>query len=432
MRQGILLLSHCGFSFMEDLIAATGRQGRAALVLSSRPITDAEPRLETLAGLADRVIATGAHALTWADVAHALDQLQAEGWRIEACVSVWEGYRGLMAQANRRLGVPDLTPETVARITDKLWLRLSLAECGLTRVQAEPASAAALRRWQEQGRPGFVKPRRGIASYGARRLRPGLTMAALEAVRNQLVVDTLYADLLADAEFFIEDYIDGPEYSFEVIALNGRPYLIGVHQKLQVTETEHTVLEDCCVSPPPAWDAVTARRCQDWLGRLMAATAANWGCFHIEARLTDQGWELIEINPRVGGALISDSVAVQTGGQSLLDYWLRALLAGDAWDSAALGADLMALQNAYPHPRASFFRVYFARPGTIAAIRRGTMKQQPDSIQCFLEPGTTVEESAREVFLGQALWSFEYADRDTAIPDLVSTSEDALSAVYLD
>jgi biotin carboxylase len=257
-------------------------------------------------------------------------------------------------------------------------------------------------------------------------------MAELDTLREKVVRDTVYADLLADAEFLLEDYIDGDEYSFEVIALDGRPYLVAAHLKLQVTETDQTVLEDCCVSPPLDWDARQAERCHEWLDRLMAATGANWGCFHIEARLTAHGWELIEINPRVGGALISASVAAQTGGDSLLDYWLRVLLARSAEEAAALNAKLRTLQSAYPHPRASFFRVYFAKPGKIESIRRGEMKRQPDSVQCFLEPGALVEESDREVFLGQALWSFESADRNAVVADLVGDSADTLSAVYAD
>jgi len=108
------------------------------------------------------------------------------------------------------------------------------------------------------------------------------------------------------------------------------------------------------------------------------------------------------------------------------------LLARGAEDTAALSAELNALQDAYPHNRASFFRVYFAKPGKILSIRRGEMKRQPDSIQCFLEPGALVEESDREVFLGQALWSFESVDRSAVVSDLVGESADTLIAVYLD
>ncbi|HVK93822.1 MAG TPA: biotin carboxylase, partial [Noviherbaspirillum sp.] len=108
---GVLLLSHCGYSFLEDLIAALEARGLRTFVLSSLPLAEHRPqRLADLQRKVSRLLSTSEHELTRNDVDIALDTLADEGEQVLACVTVWEGYRGLMAHANARLGIPDLTP----------------------------------------------------------------------------------------------------------------------------------------------------------------------------------------------------------------------------------------------------------------------------------------------------------------------------------
>ena len=110
-RNGVLLLSHCGFSFMEDLLESVKARGFRGIVLSSRPLPEVEAtRLVELEQQADRLITTQSHALTAEDVEATLKTLQADGETLLCCICVWEGYRDLMALANQNLGVPDLTP----------------------------------------------------------------------------------------------------------------------------------------------------------------------------------------------------------------------------------------------------------------------------------------------------------------------------------
>jgi hypothetical protein len=428
---GVLLLSHCGFSFMENLAAAVRARGLRVLILSSRPADETPGRLAQLRELADAVLdVPDRHELVEQDVETALDVLRSRGEKVVACLSVWEGYRGLMARANTRLDVQDLDIGTVELLADKLRVRQALLAVGLTRVRAEPATDEALQRWLREARPGFVKPRRGIASFGAQRLRPGLTAHGLAALIESSRSDPVYGSLIGPSSFFIEDHVAGPEFSFEVLALQGRAHLVTVHEKLELTETDTAVLEDSCASPPPGWGRAQHDEAAAWVEALLGALGAGWGCFHIEARRTAQGWELIEANPRAGGALISHSSAAQHGGRSLLDQWLDLLLDQHGAAAERLREGLACQAGHYPNDRATFFRVYFAKPGLITALRRNEMTRTPDSLQSFLEPGTVVPASDREVFAGQALWSFEREHAADAVAHLLIESRHALEIEY--
>ncbi|MEU4270349.1 ATP-grasp domain-containing protein [Streptomyces sp. NPDC026092] len=441
--RGVLLLSHVGFSFLEDLARTVTARGLKVYVLSSLPEPQHQgSRPGALADLADDVRVTGEHVLTPHDVEEYLDGLRAAGERVACCLTVWEGYRHLMALANARLGVPDLDEKQVPELRDKLTLRNRLADAGLSRVRAAALTPETLAARRSDGGRHFVKPVSGIASFGTFPLAPDTTWADLERIAAEAAADTVYASAFTPGqesgdrgmEFLVEDYVPGREFSFEVIVVDDEPHVVAVHEKCEVTETAGTVLENACVSPPTSLSAEETAAGLRWVSSVLFVLGLRWGCFHVEARYDAlSGWDLIEVNPRVGGSLISPSVAALTGGPGLLDLWLDALLATDG--PAAFAKTLKSLSYApdgtSPSGNATFFRVFFADPGTIRAVGPGgELPLRPVLSQILLEPGDVVESSSREVFLGQVLWSMDRADRDALLPGLLTASERAIEIVY--
>ncbi|MBD0711494.1 biotin carboxylase [Streptomyces sp. CBMA291] len=448
---------------MEDLVGAVKARGLKCHVLSSLPEPQHQKtRPAELAGLADDIRVTAGHVLTAHDVENHLDRLRAEGARIEGCLTVWEGYRHLMALANARLGVPDLDEKQVLELRDKATLRNRLADAGLTRGRASLLTPETLAAHQRDGGRYFVKPVSGIASFGTFPLTAATTWADLERIAAEARSDTVYAGVFtpdpdpADPtspvnptgpvnskgpvnptapamRFLIEDYVPGREFSFEVIAVDHEPHVIAVHEKCEVTETANTVLEDACVSPPVSVSPQETAAGIRWVKSVLDTLGLGWGCFHVEARHSPSGWDLIEVNPRVGGSLISPSVAALTGGPDLLDLWLDSLLT--AHRPAAFREELHALSytpDGTPQGRgATFFRVFFADPGTIREVRLADdLPLRPVLSHILLKPGDTIRSSAREVFLGQVLWSMDRTERDTILPALRPASEHAIEIVY--
>lgn len=467
--RGVLLLSHVGFSFMEDLLGTVTARGLKGYVLSSLP----EPQYQasrpaTLADLADDVRVTGGHVLTARDVEDYLDRLQAAGAAVQCCLTVWEGYRHLMALANARLGVPDLDEKQVLDLRDKLTLRNRLADAGLSRGRASALTPETLAERQREGGRYFVKPVSGIASFGTFPLTADTTWTDVERIAAEARSDTVYSSAftaqpssgspvgpgphahpavdegvgpgagsghgVADGmEFLVEDYVPGREFSFEVIVVDAEPHVVAVHEKCQVTETAGTVLENACVSPPTSLSQEEIAAGIRWVTSVLDVLDLDWGCFHVEARHAASGWDLIEVNPRVGGSLISPSVAALTGGPGLLDLWLDSLLAADqpADFSKALKSLSFAADGTTQGRNATFFRVFFANPGTIRAVGlNDDLPLQPVVSHVLLKPGDVVHSSSREVFLGQVLWRMDRADRDAVLPQLLPASEHAIEIVY--
>lgn len=440
---GVLLLSHVGFSFLEDLARTVTARGLKVYVLSSLPEPQHQgSRPGALADLADDVRVTTDHVLTPQDVEDHLDRLEAAGTSVLCCLTVWEGYRHLMALANARLGVPDLDEKQIPELRDKLTLRNRLADAGLSRGRASALTPETLAARQADGGRHFVKPVSGIASFGTFPLTSDTTWADLERIAAEARADTVYAGAFTThqgpgdpgvVDFLVEDYVPGREFSFEVIVVDDEPHVVAVHEKCEVTETAGTVLENACVSPPTSLSREETAAGIRWVANVLFVLGLRWGCFHVEARHAPSGWDLIEVNPRVGGSLISPSVAELTGGPGLLDLWLDSLLT--AHRPAAYLRTLKSLSYAPDGtPRsanATFFRVFFADPGTIRAVGpNDDLPLRPVLSQVLLKAGDVVESSSREVFLGQVLWRMDRADRDTILPELLPASERAIEIAY--
>ncbi|GAA2783126.1 ATP-grasp domain-containing protein [Streptomyces showdoensis] len=435
---GILLLSHVGFSFVEDLAEALGARGLKTFVLSSRPEPAHPGRLDDLRRLADRVTAADEHVLTHQDVETCLADLRRQGETVLACVTVWEGYRHLMSLANETLGVGDLGEKQVLGLRDKLGLRNRLFDAGLTRVRATELTPASLADRQADGGRHFVKPVSGIASYGAFPLTAATTWADVERITAESRDDTVYASAFGDdgLTFLVEDYLPGREFSFEVVVTERSAHVVALHEKCEVTETAGTVLENACTSPPVSVTAAERAAGIAWVRRLLDELDLRRGCFHIEARYDadrPEGarWDLIEINPRVGGSLISHSTRELTGGASLLDLWIDSLLAPEGFDERIASLSYTA-DGETPTENATFFRVFFAEKGRIASVRVNSeeLPLEPVVTHLLLKAGDTVDATAREVFLGQLLWRYPRGEAGRLFPELARASAHAIDIQY--
>lgn len=433
--RGALLLLHRGYSFVEDLAAVVRARGLEVYILSSRP---ADPqRVQALHRLGDWLHVTDADNLSEHDVVEALPRLAADGKHVAACLSVWEGARRLMAVANARLGVVDLPPGTIDLVQDKLAFRAHLAQAGLTRVTTQVLTPETLAAAQASGRRAFVKPRHGVASFGAFSRIQDLTWDRLQAMRREMAEDTDYAEILSRTEdFLLEDYIPGREYSFEIVATGGELFLVGVHEKVEIDEADGATLETACVSPPLELTADELAQARAYIHACCRAFDLHSGAFHIEARIDrDSGsWELIEINPRIGGAFINASLKAQRDGDCILVLWLQTLMAQDAVARAEL---LLHMHRRYDPARAVpgkhrvLFRVYFGTPGKhVVRVTQPTIERPPALIKVLVPDGTRLPKSSREVFVAQALWVADLSESAESIEHIKLISHRAVEIEY--
>ncbi|HEX4788906.1 MAG TPA: ATP-grasp domain-containing protein [Actinospica sp.] len=205
------------------------------------------------------------------------------------------------ARVAEALGLPGSPPEAVAACRDKYRTRAALAARGVSRVRCLSVRSAdeARRAAAEIGYPVVVKPRDQCNSHGVTRVDDPAAIAEAYA-RAAHAPWAEMAHEQPDA-VLVEEYLDGPEISVDAVAYQGRARVAVVARKEtgfapSFEETGHLV----DAADPLLEDERLAEVVEGALG----AVGYHTGAAHIELRITDYGYKIVEINARIGGGLI--------------------------------------------------------------------------------------------------------------------------------
>jgi biotin carboxylase len=415
VKRAVLLLMHQGKSFTREAAEAAARLEVSLVALSSRP-----ERPEVLADsrqyLADCLV-TETTELTEADVADVVGTFAERGYAIQAAVATFEGYRLLMAGLNQALDAPDSSVAALTLCLNKYDLRQFLHERGLSEVRSHrlvPGAVPPLdpaTRW-------FVKPVRGASSFAAFILDGQDDLDDLPEIQRQMRADhRMSAIFMNQYGFLVEDYVEGPEFSFETVVLDDAVHLC-VQEKARVERLRRTTLEAMSISPPIAVDREVLLRGAAFVSRCFAelkALGLTAGAFHVEAKywLARDRWEIVEINPRMGGSLINASVVALTG-ESMLELWLATLLVPDAQREAlharlTRASQLASIEAGSVEKATVFLSKYGEKGRTVDAIGFEPQPRPPQVLALHVQPGTTLDESDRAICLMDALWEVDAA-----------------------
>ncbi|MFI1014396.1 ATP-grasp domain-containing protein [Streptomyces sp. NPDC020965] len=244
-------------------------------------------------------------------------------------------------------GLPGPDPTAVRLLRDKARVREALYSAGLSRgtaavVEPHPDSAAAV--LERVGLPAVLKDSAGTSSRAVWivRDRDALHAALAEAAGTVLT-----------GRLFAEPFLAGPLYSAETLSWPGETRLLGVSSR-QTSRTPAVREEGAAF--PVALPPDELRAVEEWVGRVLAVAGHDQGFAHVEFVLTAHGPELVEINRRIGGALVAEALC-------------RALRTNvyEAMTQATLGLRpaLLDLPREDPGPAVAFVLVYADTPGVL-------------------------------------------------------------------
>jgi biotin carboxylase len=407
---------HQGKSFTREAAEAAARLGLSLVALSSRPERP-EVLEQTREHLADCVV-TDADELTPYDIKNIASVFAGRGYALEAAIATFEGYRVLMAALNQELGARDSSVRSLELCLNKFDLRRFLFERGLSEVRGYKLAGDA-RPDLDPGARWFVKPVRGASSFAAFVLDDAKALAELPEIQEQMRRDHRMRAIFMDQyDFLVEEYVEGPEFSFETILLD-EPRHLCVHEKARVERLERTTLEGMSISPPCAVGRDEVLRGADYVSEVFAALRGlglTDGAFHVEAKYWAERdrWEIIEINPRMGGSLIQDSVAAVTG-ESILELWIASLTAAGAprerlRERLDRCSQLTQLRRGTARRATLFLSKYGEKGRTVEYIEFAPVTRRPSVLKLLVKPGTTLDDSDRAIALMDALWEVDIDD----------------------
>lgn len=109
----------------------------------------------------------------------------------------------------------------------------------------------------------------------------------------------------------VEEYLQGPEFSVEVMVIDGEPYVLQITDKL-TTGAPHFV--EMGHSQPTSQPENEQKRIKDLACRAVKAIGIDIGPAHVEIILTKNGPKMVELGARMGGDCITTHlVPLSTG-----------------------------------------------------------------------------------------------------------------------
>ncbi|GAA2238830.1 ATP-grasp domain-containing protein [Streptomyces amakusaensis] len=261
------------------------------------------------------------------------------------------------AELAAEYGLPGPDPAAVRLLRDKSEVRRALHRAGVsgrTALAVDAAPDSAERVIEEIGLPAVLKDSSGTSSRGVWIVRDA---EALHTALAEAAGATLKGRL------FAEPFLAGPLYSAETLSWAGETRLLGVSSRL--TSRTPAVREEGAAFPvalPEDERDGIAR----WVGAALAAAGHDQGFAHVEFVLTAEGPELVEINRRIGGALIGEALCRSLRVnvyEALIDVTLGrrpALLDTDTDTDTGTDTD-----TAADGPAVAFVLVYPELPGVL-------------------------------------------------------------------
>ncbi|MGW4642230.1 ATP-grasp domain-containing protein [Sphaerisporangium sp. NPDC004334] len=228
-------------------------------------------------------------------------------------------YVATVAELAAHLGLPGNPPEAVRICRDKGRTRRALAKAGLRQprfavVHDQSETSAAVAR---VGLPCVVKP---VSGSGSEDVRLCATPAqALAQVAQVLSVRVNVRGQVCEPAALVEEYLEGPEFSVEMVHTDGEARCVGIVAK---SLTGHPYfVESGHLYPAPVGTA-DGEAMRETVRLALAAVGVQHGPTHTEVRLLPDGVAVVEINPRLAGGMIPELISL-VDGLDLLEQQIR-------------------------------------------------------------------------------------------------------------
>ncbi|MER9490076.1 lyase family protein [Mesorhizobium sp. M0563] len=221
--------------------------------------------------------------------------------------------------------------------------------------------------------PVVVKPVSGSGSSGVRLCdSAAAAIKAFESARSALLdqVDLPSPDIL------IQQYVEGKEYSAEIIAYDGTLHCLGILAK-------HKGPAPCFVEighdfPAPLPEP-SLKQLASFAERAVSALGLRFGPAHVEFVIAESGPVIIEVNPRLAGGMIPVMLS-HVLGTSVLDMVIR-LYAGEGFTPPRASARAGAIRFQLARKSGKLKRLDFSRKSDPTTPEAGFLKSEGEEVQ---------------------------------------------------
>lgn len=257
----------------------------------------------------------------------------------------------VMGRINDKLGLSGISRDTAIRATNKHLMRQAFEQGGA------PSPKSFCTNDADEGWSIFVnelshntailKPSRNSGSRGVAKISRQTSKEEFVSLFNRAMNES------RDKSVMIEQFIDGPEFSVEIIVWQGEPYVLTVTDK-KTTEAPYFV--ELGHNQPSVFPKEMQERLKDAAVAGVKALGLDNCAAHAELKLMDGEPYLMEIGARLGGDFISTELTHLSTGIDMVAAAINVALGEEP--------DLSPKET----PKGVCIRYFTPHPGRLTAI----------------------------------------------------------------
>ncbi len=229
--------------------------------------------------------------------------VQDQGKDIAAILSFIDPYVHVAAQLSKEFDITAVSPEPLAKMEDKLSTRELLKELSVSPYFARIEKEEAWKETVDKQTTSFPLIVKTPVSTGSKDV-------LLVKNKKQLIRSINNFFKKGNKDVLLEEYLEGPQYLIEACVYKGQVQIIAVIEQ-EITFSERFIVTGYCLlgnMDETFYDELYKTVCMI----LDRFNLKNGSC-HLEMRLVNNQWKLIEINPRISGGAMNRIIEIGTG-----------------------------------------------------------------------------------------------------------------------
>lgn len=233
-----------------------------------------------------------------------IKELHKQGKRVKAIISFVEPYVYLSARLAESNGINHFSSEAIMKMEDKILTRDALANTPYNPYYAIIPNRKQLLGFIENHAKMGPLMLKSPRSYGSRGVLLAENAEQLQTYTNYLF------NRYPGHPILVEEYLPGQQYLVEVLVYQNQINLVAVIEQ-EITYHKRFIVTGYLVLaqlPSDLFEEINGV-----VSSILKNFGMTMGACHLELRLVDNNWKLIEANPRISGGAMNQMIRVSCG-----------------------------------------------------------------------------------------------------------------------
>lgn len=232
-----------------------------------------------------------------------IGKVQEQGKKIEAILSFIDPFVHVAAKLSKELNITKVPPEPLEKMEDKVLTRELLKGLPASPYFETYKKGESLETFIANQKNRFPLIVKSPISTGSKDVLLIKDEKQFTQCINKLIEKGC-------DEILIEEYLEGPQYLIEACVYDGEVHIIAVLEQ-EIKLFERFIITGYCLLAE--MDTHFHNKIYETVCSILERFSMDNGSCHLELRLVNNEWKLIEINPRISGGAMNRIIEIAYG-----------------------------------------------------------------------------------------------------------------------